>query len=133
MVENPIFLNSKLEVNLEELITRHVPQQILSTKQMGKTEPEVSISQKNLREVFSSLQIGHSKVLSFEKTRHERRISTGVPHARNLRVQTLPAEEKSAIFSHISQKYKSPSQGGRSNLMGATTASSKATRNVQPF
>ena len=66
MVENPVFSNSKLDVNLEELFTRRVPEQILSTKHLGKPEPEGTISQKNLREAFSSLQIGHNKVLSFE-------------------------------------------------------------------
>jgi hypothetical protein len=32
MIENPIFTGKHLELNLEELITRRVPQQILSLK-----------------------------------------------------------------------------------------------------
>jgi len=79
MVDNPVFFNGKIDVNCEELFTRRVPEQILSTKHLGKPAPEGSISQKNLKEAFSSLQIDQNKVLSFDQTRHERRISTGVP------------------------------------------------------
>ena len=32
MIENPVFATSRLDVNLEQLVTRRVPLQILSTK-----------------------------------------------------------------------------------------------------